>query len=108
MSMTSRAHRMLFLAWLCCYLAGPLVEMIDFWDKAEQEMVDLASSSTGMLIWVAAAVAVGISLFRQFWNACRHLKRVREVLMPLLLNSLPIEFAVLETTYRFASPPLRI
>ena len=35
--MTSPFLRTLFLFWLCCYLAGPFVQMFDSWDSQLSE-----------------------------------------------------------------------
>src|SRR5262245_59817402 len=68
--MASRVLRSLFFIWLCCYLSGPLIQMIDSWDSPQEELVDIASSSSGILVWLAGAIAVAISVFRDMCESC--------------------------------------
>jgi len=66
--MSRQCLRVVFLIWLCCYLAGPVFETFDFWETPQEEMGDIASSACGVLIWAAAGLCVAVFVFQQFCN----------------------------------------
>src|SRR5262245_16406868 len=106
--MTSPLLRKLFLIWLCCYLAGPLVQMFDVWHAFQEEMGDIAFSTSGVLIWAGAAIAIGILLFRHFCKVCKYLDRVYRFDLPTLNFCLNAASPVTRAGMVIASPPLRI
>src|SRR5215831_7159902 len=106
--MTSPFLRTLFFFWLCCYLAGPLVQMFDSWDSLEEEMGDIAFSTSGVLIWAGAAIAIAMLLFRHFCKVCKYLDRVYGIELPTLIVKLATTSAATEAGLILASPPLRI
>jgi hypothetical protein len=99
----------LFLLWLGCYLAGPLVQTFDVWDTPQEEMGDIASSLCGSLIWAACAVSLAIFALRQLLKSCR--SSIRQNFADLLLQFSETLFDPSFNTSGFnlaASPPLRI
>src|SRR5262249_14353983 len=76
--------QILFLIWLICYLAGPLVETFDYWDSPQEEMTDIATSACGALIWLAAGICAAILLLREFCKLWRSSALLR-INPPLLL-----------------------
>src|SRR5262245_63914829 len=84
-TMSGRSLRVLFLIWLCWYLAGPLFETFDFWDTPQEELLDIASSTSGALIWAAAEVCLAVLLLRQLCKYSRGLARIGTN-APLRLN----------------------
>src|SRR5439155_5304472 len=86
--MSRQFLRGLFLLCLCCYLAGPLFETFDFWDTPQEEMADIASSATGVLIWAAAGVCLAILLIRQLCRWCSRLDAARTGVLLLLICDL--------------------
>jgi hypothetical protein len=100
--------RVLFSVWLCWFLAGPVFETFDFWDSSQEEMLDIASSICGALIWAAASVCLAIRLLRELHKRCSHLSAFGlKELTPLKL-SLPTDSSAEESRFILASPPLRI
>src|SRR5262249_44686383 len=62
--MSRRSLQILFLTWLCWYLAGPLFETFDSWDTPQEELADIASSESGSLVWAAAGICIAVLLFQ--------------------------------------------
>src|SRR5262245_46174851 len=85
----SRSLRIVFVIWLICYLAGPLVETFDDWDTPQEEMTDIATSAGGVLIWAAAGVCAAVALLRQFSKHCRE-SALLGLNVPLLLLRLDL------------------
>ena len=101
--------QILFLLWLGCYLAGPLVQAFDVWDTPQEEMGDVASSLCGSLIWAACAVSLAIFALRQLLTSCR--SSVRQNFVDPLLQLTETLFEPSFNPNGFdlvGSPPLRI
>ncbi len=63
--MTLRLLKLLILFALAAYVAGPLFETVDRWDNFPRGSGDIALSVSGVLTFVAGAVAFGMALRRQ-------------------------------------------
>ena len=106
--MSGRFLRVLFLIWLCWYLAGPLFETFDFWDTPQEEMTDIASSASGALIWAAAGVSFGILLLRRLCQCCSALTGLNPNLMLPLPFDLRDDLPPTEQALIFDISPLRL
>jgi hypothetical protein len=98
-----------FLAWLGCYLAGPLFQTFDVWDTPQEEMGDVASSLCGSLIWAGCAVSLAIFALRQLLKSCR--SSIGQNLVDPLLQPSEILLDPSSNGSGFklvGSPPLRI
>ena|SRR5215469_16148306 len=107
--MSRRVSQSLFLIWLCLYLAGPLVQTVDFWDTPQDEMTDVASSLCGTLIWMACAASLArfaLQQLRKCWGRIVG----REFVQPLLQwSEMPLNPSFNEGGFTpIESPPLRI
>jgi hypothetical protein len=104
-----RVLQFIFLIWLCSYLAGPLVQTIDFWDTPQDDVNDIASSLCGTLIWAACAATLAILAWREL-RKCRSYVVSRNLVRP------QVQFckAFLNLSFKgtglnlVGSPPLRI
>ena len=104
----SRSLRIVFVIWLLCYLAGPLVETFDDWDTPLEEMTDIATSAGGVLIWAAAGVCAAIALLREFCKHCRE-SAILSLKAPLLLLRFDLAFAPVSLPVPlFDASPLRL
>jgi hypothetical protein len=107
--MGRRVLQAVFLIWLCSYLAGPLVQTVDVWDTPQEEMVDMASSLCGMLIWAACGVGLAIFALRRLTECCGDLLQQYFELPLLLPSALPVSRSSAPGEFVFVgSPPLRI
>ena len=104
--MSRKFLRILFLIWLGWYLAGPVIETFDSWDNANEEMLDIASSVCGALVWAAALVCLAIVLLREL------LKHSSYLAIGIKPASQSVNFRKEPSSEEFgfilASPPLRI
>jgi hypothetical protein len=73
--MKRRAARIFVLLWLGWYLSGPVAATIDFWDPPTEEMRDVLRNAGGTAVLVAAAVCIGIVLFRKLREGFGYLAR---------------------------------
>ncbi len=107
-TMSRQFLRVVFLIWLCWYLAGPLFETFDFWDTPQEEMGDIASSESGVLIWAAAGLCVAVFVFQQFCRCfgCSAVFRVN--LLSLLSLKLPSYLTAAESIPALDTSPLRL
>ena len=106
--MSRRFLRVIFLIWLCCYLAGPLFETFDFWDTPQEEMGDIASSACGALIWAAAGLCVAVFVFQQFCKSFSCLAAFRVNLLSPLSFKLPSSLTATGPIAALDASPLRL
>lgn len=104
--MSRKFLRILFYIWLCWYLSGPVIEVFDSWDNANEEMLDIASTISGALVWAAALVCLAIVLLRHL------LKLSSYLVIGIKQASQSVKFrrdsSPEESGFILASPPLRI
>ena len=106
--MSRQFLRVVFLIWLCCYLAGPVFETFDFWDTPQEEMGDIASSACGVLIWAAAGLCVAVFVFQRFCKYFGCLAAFRVNLLSPLSLKLPSYLTAAARIPVLDTSPLRL
>lgn len=91
--MRLRVLRIAILLWMAWYVWGPVDQVVDFWDTPRQQLCDMVRAAGGVVVLMAAGVAVARMQNRRlrdsFRLAARTLRGVIDC-RPELVSMVPV------------------